>query len=189
MCIRDSAHCAGARVHHSAVRVRPGAAQPHGIPGAGTGRRAYTAAGGARYGAHTSDPCAFRVPGASAGGRRHVRRMSGAHGAPGAALRRGIVWPAGGECGAHSARAAARRHACAAGGVWHPVSYTHLLWAGKRFLQQNTCAFLCVHDRMNRLQIFGKRRRHLFMTRNSIRRTQCWHNTRFPRRPPPAASF
>ena len=23
------------------------------------------------------------------------------------------------------------------------------------------------------------------MTRNSIRRTQCWHNTRFPRRPPP----
>ena len=63
------------------------------------------------------------------------------------------------------------------------------LWAGKRFLHQNTCAFLCVHDRMNRLQIFGKRRRHLFMTRNSIRRTQCWHNTRFPRRPPPAASF
>lgn len=38
----------------------------------------------------------------------------------GAALRRGIVWPAGGECGAHSARAAARRHACAAGGVRHP---------------------------------------------------------------------
>ena len=68
----------------------------------------------------TSDPCAFRVPGASAGGRRHVRRMSGAHGAPGAALRRGIVWPDGGGCGAHSARAAARRHACAAGGVRHP---------------------------------------------------------------------
>lgn len=66
------------------------------------------------------DPCTFRVPGASAGGRRHVRRMSGAHGAPGAALRRGIVWPDGGGCGAHSARAAARRHACAAGGVWHP---------------------------------------------------------------------
>ena len=93
---------------------------PHGIPGAGTGRRAHTAAGGARHGAHTSDPCAFRVPGASAGGRRHVRRMSGAHGAPGAALRRGIVWPDGGGCGAHSGRAAARRHACAAGGVRHP---------------------------------------------------------------------
>ena len=97
-----------------------GRGQPSRIPGAGTGRRAHTAAGGARHGAHTSDPCTFRVPGASAGGRRHVRRMSGAHGAPGAALRRGIVWPDGGGCGAHSARAAARRHACAAGGVWHP---------------------------------------------------------------------
>ena len=70
-------------------------------------------------GAHIRSVCISR-PGASAGGRRHVRRMSGAHGAPGAALRRGIVWPAGGECGAHSAHAAARRHACAAGGVRHP---------------------------------------------------------------------
>ena len=49
----------------------------------------------------------FASRGSSAGGRRHVRRMSGAHGAPGAALRRGIVWPDGGGCGAHSARAAA----------------------------------------------------------------------------------
>ena len=71
-------------------------------------------------GAHIRSVCISPVPGASAGGRRHVRRMSGAHGAPGAALRRGIVWPAGGGCGAHSARAAARRHACAAGGVRHP---------------------------------------------------------------------
>ena len=115
------AHCAGARVPFSGACAAGAAPAARNTGVLARGRRAHTLLRVVPVtGAHTSDPCAFRVPGASAGGRRHVRRMSGAHGAPGAALRRGIVWPDGGGCGAHSARAAARRHACAAGGVRHP---------------------------------------------------------------------